>query len=409
VLGAYLVLRRMSLLGDAISHSILPGIVIAFLLTGKIASAPLFIGAVLVGILTAYLTEALTSFGNVAEDSSMGVVYTSLFAFGVLLIHWAQGGNIDLDPGCILYGMIEYVTYDTVPWGGYEIPRALGSISISFVATSVFVLLFWKELKVCSFDPALATAMGVNATLVHYLLMGMVAGVTVAAFEAVGSILVIAMLIVPAATAQLLTDRMRPMIVCASAVGALSAIFGYITAVWLDTSIAGMMAVLAGIQFVLAYLFSPRHGVVSHLYHNFRLSLRIVGEDVLAAIYRREETQSPAARSTSWRDCVRDARGGLAAWFVLPRLVHRQLLEKNPEGGYRLTVLGHRVAGSIVRSHRLWEQYLVEHFDLPLDHLHEPASKIEHYIGPDLQKRLADELERPGLDPHGRAIPPAEQ
>lgn len=403
ILGCYLVLRRLSLLGDAISHGILPGIAVAFLLSGRVAVFPMFLGAMIVGVLTAFFTQALHSVGKVPEDASMGVVFTSLFALGVLLIS-NVASRVDLDPGCVLYGLIEFVPMDTVNLFGFEIPRALESLGLALAATLLFTLVFWKELKIVSFDPGLATAMGINAVVMHYLLMAMVAGVTVAAFEAVGSILVIAMLIVPAATAQLLTDDLNRMMLVAVGVGVISAIGGYVAAVPLDTSVAGMMAVVAGAQFFLAYFFAPRYGLISRVAHNLWLSARIVGEDVIAWMYRDEELGS--ASPASGRECVARAGGGPMGWFAVWRLLRRHLLVRVAGGGFELSVQGRKTAQSLVRSHRLWERFLEENFDLPLDHLHAPASRIEHFIGPDLQARLAEELEEPGKDPHGRAIPP---
>src|SRR5918994_3305172 len=142
LLGCYLILRRMSLLGDAISHAVLPGIALAFLLTGQISAWPVFLGAMALGVLTAFLTHTIHSFGNVPEDASMGVVFTSLFAVGVILITHAAA-NVDLDPGCVLYGLIEFVPLDTVTLLGREVPRALQTMGPVVVATVLFVLLLW--------------------------------------------------------------------------------------------------------------------------------------------------------------------------------------------------------------------------------------------------------------------------
>jgi manganese/zinc/iron transport system permease protein len=405
LLGCYLVLRRMSLLGDAISHAVLPGIAVAFLLSGRIGVGPMFLGAMAVGVLTAFLTQALHGFGKVPEDASMGVVFTSLFAVGVLLITVAAA-DVDLDPGCVLYGLIEFVPLDTVTVLGRDVPRALQTMGLALVVTIGFVLLLWKELKLVAFDPMLASAMGYNATMVHYLLMAMVAGVTVASFEAVGSILVVAMLVVPAATAHLLTDRLGGMMAWSAAVGAVSAVGGYVAAVRWNTSVAGMMAVAAGLQFTLAVFLAPRHGVLSKVAHNLALSLRIACEDLVAMLYRAEEAGDASGASRA--QCASAAGGRLARWLALPWLRRRGQVAFDAGGRVHLTDAGRRVAHGLVRSHRLWESYLSQHFELPPDHLHEPASRIEHYIGPALQEQLAADLDRPAVDPHGRAIPPAD-
>jgi ABC-type Mn2+/Zn2+ transport system permease subunit len=408
ILGCYLVLRRMSLLGDAISHAVLPGIVVAFLFFGK-APLPALAGAMVVGMLTTYATQALSSSGGVAEDSSMGIVYTSLFALGVFLLT-NVARNVDLDPGCVLYGAIEFVPLDTLDICGIQLPRALLPMGAALAATLVFVALLWKELKIVCFDADLALALGLRSGLVHYLLMGMVAVVTVAAFEAVGSILVVAMLIVPGATAHLLTDRLDRMLLYAVGVGIVSAVLGYWGAVYLNTTVAGMMAVAAGGQFALAVLLAPRHGLVSKAASSFALSLRIVAEDLLAMLYRAEEL---SARSTeparlSWPQCAVALGGGPAAWLSVLAARRRGRVRVVSGLGVELTERGRESARSLVRSHRLWEAFLVEYFDLPLDHLHAPAERVEHYIGPQLQESLAAAVHATAVDPHGREIPPAD-
>jgi len=269
--GCFLVLRHMSMMGDAISHAVLPGLAIAFLITGTRASFALFLGAAIVGILTAVFTQWISSWGKVDRGASMGIVFTTLFALGLLLIVQAAD-HVDLDPGCVLYGAIEIAAWDigaTLSLGSLviEIPRAALVLGIVCVVNLGIILLLFKELRFTAFDPDLATTQGINAQFMHYLLMTMVAVTTVAAFEAVGSIIVIAMLVTPAATAHLLTDRLSWMLVIASLVGIASAAAGHVLALlvpgWLgfeSTSTSGMMAVATGIFFLFAWLFAPRYG-----------------------------------------------------------------------------------------------------------------------------------------------------
>ncbi len=402
LLGSYLVLRRMSLVGDAISHSVLPGIVLAYLLAGQVTGMPILLGGMIVGVIMVFLTELLHKAG-IAEDSSLGVVYTALFALGVVLLENSDAKRVDLDASCVLYGAIELVSIHTVPLFGVEVPRALSTLSLALLLTLGFIVLFWKELKIVSFDPAVAKAMGINATLVHYLLMAMVAGVTVSAFDAVGSILVVAMLIVPAATAQLLTDRLGWMLTWAAVVGALSAVLGYVFGQ--STSLAGMMTLAAGGQFLLAVLFAPRHGLLSKVIRNARLRFRIVGEDLLADLYRKEE-QAGQPVLLPVREISQTA-GGVGTWLVLPVLRWYGQVRRTADGQVTLTEQGRELARSLVRAHRLWEAYLEENLDLPRDHLHEPAARMEHFLGPDFQSELAAQLRQPATDPHGRDIPPS--
>ncbi|MEO0509508.1 MAG: metal ABC transporter permease [Verrucomicrobiota bacterium] len=286
LLGNFLVLRKMSMMGDAISHAVLPGLAIAFLFTGARTSFSMFVGAAIVGLLTAVFTHWISRFGNVDQGASMGIVFTTLFAFGLLLIVQAAD-HVDLDPGCVLYGAIELTPLDVV-WRpevfslSLGVPRAALVLGGVLLLNTSFVLLFFKELRISSFDPELATTTGINANLMHYLLMIFVAITTVAAFEVVGSIIVIAMLIVPAAAAHLLTDRLGVMVVISAILGALAAIFGHLSALlvpgWFgyeSTSTSGMTAVVAGLIFTAVLFCAPRHGVLIRLKRAYGKTPRI--------------------------------------------------------------------------------------------------------------------------------------
>lgn len=408
-LGCYLVLRRMSLLGDAISHSVLPGLALAFILTGSISGWWMAVGAAALGVLTAFLTQAISHLTNVPEDSSMGVVFTSLFAIGVILIT-RVASQADLDPGCVLYGLIEFTPLDTIPLLGVEVPRAFQTLGPALVITLGFVGLFWKELKIVSFDPALAQAMGFRVGMIHYVLMAMVAGVTVASFEAVGSILVIAMLIVPAATAHLLTDRLVGVMFWSNAVAILSAVLGYWLAARWNTSVAGMMAVVAGALFTLAVFAAPKHGIVSQFVSRLRVTLRIAREDILAQLFRAEEAS--AAVLNRAKGVLTMAKGVLPrAKGVLPRLAEFQLYSfgqiKRDRTVWCLTPEGRSAAAELVRGHRLWEAFLSARLDLPADHVHPAAERMEHYLDSTLREQIAADLADPRHDPHGRLIPPS--
>jgi len=434
LLGNFLVLRRMSMMGDAISHAVLPGLAIAFLVTGSRGSVAMLIGAAIVGVLTALLTHWIHSAGKVDEGASMGVVFTVLFAIGLVLIVRAADA-VDLDPGCVLYGAIEYAPLDTafsidapapvaralgVPLGAdiaarvpIYIPRAALINGAVLLLNALIVLLLYKELRISSFDPALATTLGINATFMHYLLMSLVAITTVVAFESVGSILVIAMLIVPAAAAHLLTDRLGAMILISLLLAGASAVLGHVLALhapgWFgfrgDTSTAGMMAVAAGALFTLAVLFAPRHGVLSRMVYQSALALRIAKEDVLGLLYRLEEAKAAEMLSpTPW--FARQAIGGrpLVAALSIRSLRRQRLVSRRGEA-LILTTAGREAARRLVRSHRLWERYLERHFHIPSDHLHGSAERLEHVTSDQMRQSLRDETGAPSHDPHGKPIP----
>ncbi len=409
LLGNFLVLRRMSMMGDAISHAVLPGLAAGFVLTGSRAGFVMFVGAAATGLLTALFTQWVHQFGKVDRGAAMGVVFTTLFAMGLILIV-RTADHVDLDPGCVLYGAIEMAPYDTVVIDAWEFPRSVVVLTPVLVCNILFVAVFYKELKISSFDPALATTLGINASVIHYLLMALVAVTTVASFESIGSILVIAMLIVPPAAARLMTDRLWTMILVSAAVAVVSAAGGHWVAfnvpAWfgLDaTPTAGPMAVVAGVLFTGGLFLAPRHGLVAKTYHLALLRLRIVMEDVLGLLYRIEETRGGDSKPAGLLAAlgVHPVMGRLA----LSRLrAHAMVIEA--QGGVRLTPYGRTRAATLVRSHRLWEAYLNQNTPLAVDHLHAPAERLEHVTDAGLRARLNQATGKTTEDPHGRQVPP---
>jgi manganese/zinc/iron transport system permease protein len=413
LLGNFLVLRRMSMMGDAISHAVLPGLALAFLLSGSRASPIMFAGAAGAGVLTALFTQWIHQRGKVEESAAMGVVFTMLFAVGLIILVRAAD-KVDLDPGCVLYGAIELAPLDTHRLGGLAVPRAALILLPVLGVNILFVTLCYKELKISSFDPDLSTTLGFPAQLMHYLLMTLVAITAVASFESVGSILVIAMLIVPGATAHLWTDRLLPMILVSTLLAAVSAGLGHLAAItvpaWLgysDTSTAGMMAVTGGLLFALTMLLAPRHGLISRRWHRFSLRLNILREDMLGLLYRLEEMGVGHREAFASPRLLREAMGvgGLLSGWAIGGLVRAGKVRRGPDA-YRLTDRGREQARQLIRSHRLWESYLHRHFVLPVDHLHAPAEQLEHITDNDMQERLLERLEQGDQDPHGRRIPP---
>ena len=407
--GTFLVLRRMSLMGDAISHAVLPGLAAAFLLTGSRASLPMFIGAALVGLLTALFTQALARHGAVEESAAMGVVFTSLFALGLLMVVRAAD-TVDLDPSCVLYGALELTPLDTVRLGALRVPRVVPVLG-GVLAVNVLVLaLFYKEFKVSSFDPELATTLGYPAAFLHYLLMTLVAITAVACFESVGSILVIAMLVVPGATALLLADRLYAVLAIAVLAAVASAVLGHVAAIvvpgWWgldDTSTSGMMTVVGGLLFLGALVFSPRHGMLSRWYRRSVLALRILEEDVLGLLYRLEEWRADQKGSAALLRRALPARRWMR-WLAVVRLRRRGAVHWQG-AALRLLEPGRHAARSLIRSHRLWELYLYRHIAIPADHVHASAERLEHVTGAALRHELTETLASARRDPQGREIP----
>lgn len=402
LVGTLLVVRRMSLVGDAISHAVLPGIVVAVLAGGR-PGGPLVLGAaVATALATVWLTERLSTVSRLAEDASAGVVFTTLFAGGVLLAT-AFASRIDLDPGCILYGVLELVPFDTVPIFGSEVPRGFLTAAGVCAGLGLAAACTWKLQVFTAFDPEAAAAAGIPVGRVTTGLMAATALATVAGFEVVGAILVVALLVVPAATAELLTHRLHRMALLAALLGAGGAVLGYLAAWRLDTSAAGMIAVVLGLQYAAAVLVAPEDGLVTRGVRRLGLAWRVACEDRLAACWRTEESRglgehpAPAARTASGRF--------VDAWLVDIWLAATGRIVRGP-AGWILTALGRDQADMVVRSHRLWESWLGHHAELPADHLHPPAEWIEHHLGAEVRRRIAAEVGARSSDPHGRPIPP---
>ncbi len=261
--GAFLVLQRMAMMSDAISHAILPGIVLAFFITHDLGSPLMILGAAASGVLTVALVELLRKTGLLAEDAAIGIVFPALFSVGVVLIA-RYAGDVHLDIDAVLLGELAFAPFDRFILSGVDVgPRALVIMSAVLVVDLVFIVVFFKELKLTTFDAALAGSLGFAPVLLHYVLMGLVSVTAVGAFDAVGSILVVALMVAPPASAYLLTDRLKPMIYISCGIGALSAIGGYWFARYLDASIAGAMATVAGAAFVLVVFLAPHRGLWS--------------------------------------------------------------------------------------------------------------------------------------------------
>jgi manganese/zinc/iron transport system permease protein len=264
--GVFLVLRKMALISDAISHSILPGIVVGFFITQDLNSPILILFAAITGVITVVLVEAIQKTGLVKEDTAIGLVFPALFSIGVILI--AKNANdVHLDVDAVLLGELAFAPFNRMELFGADVgPKALWVMGTVLLITVVLVILFFKELKVSTFDPGLSSALGISPIVMHYGLMSISSVTVVGAFDAVGAILVVALMIAPAATSYLLTSDLKKMLFLSVIFGVFSAISGYWLANILDASISGSMTTMLGIVFLFVYLFAPRKGLISVMY-----------------------------------------------------------------------------------------------------------------------------------------------
>jgi len=260
--GTFLVLRKMAMISDAISHSILPGIVIGFFVSHDISPLLVFLAA-LTGVLTVVLVEAVNKTGLVKEDTAIGLVFPALFSIGVILIT-RNAGDVHIDTDAVLTGELAFAPFDRFFLNGMDLgPKSLWVMGGILIFNLLLLIVFFKEIKISTFDAALAASLGFSPVIIHYTLMSVTSITTVGAFDAVGAILVVALMIVPAAAAYLLTEDLKKMLGLGALFGAVSALAGYWVAHWLDTSISGSMATILGLVFLFTYLFAPSKGLIA--------------------------------------------------------------------------------------------------------------------------------------------------
>jgi manganese/zinc/iron transport system permease protein len=290
--GVFLILRRMAMMSDAISHTVLLGIVLSFFVVKDLHSPLLILGAAAMGVITVILVELVTRTRLVKQDAAIGLIFPALFSIAVILIsRFARGVHLDVD--AVLLGELAFAPFDRVTFLGLDLPRALVVMSIILLLNIGFISLFYKELKLATFDPALAAALGFSPALLHYALMTLVSLTAVGAFDAVGSVLVVALMVTPAAAAYLLTDSLRRLLALSAIIAVSSAIGGYWLARTLNANIAGSMATAAGIVFVAILLFAPERGLVAQARRRSRQALEFA--QTMLAIHLLHHEDRPEA------------------------------------------------------------------------------------------------------------------
>ncbi len=260
--GVFLVLRRMAMLSDAISHTVLLGIVLTFFATQDLRSPWLLVGAAAMGVVTVALVELLNQTRLVRQDAAIGLVFPALFSLAIILIS-RYAGSVHLDTDAVLLGELAFAPFNRFTLFRLDLPQAVVTVGGILLVQVIFFGLFYKELKLSTFDAGLAAALGFSPVVLHYALMTVVSITAVGAFDVVGSVLVVALMVGPAAAAYLLTNHLGKMLAISALTGAASAISGYWLARALDANIAGSMAAMTGFFFLLAFLFAPERGLLA--------------------------------------------------------------------------------------------------------------------------------------------------
>lgn len=388
VLGCFIVLRNMSLVGDALAHAILPGVVVGFLVAGYSALA-FFVGAVAAGLVTAFAITWIQQKVKTKNDAAIGIVFTSMFSLGVILIsRIAKNDGVHLDLKDFLFGNV---------LGVGDTDLMLTGLVLIYVLISVVV--FYRYLYASTFQSVVAETMGIPVRLLHYFLMLLLSFAVVASLQTVGVILVVAMLITPAATALLLSQRLSRVLFIAGGIGMLSAIVGMILAVALNTPPGPAMALVATSFYVLTVVFAPRRGLVAKAWYRRQRRLLTEREDIVKRVFRLNQKHG-SADPVIIREQLE--LSGRAFTGQLNYLRSKGLLDKS---ALRLTDAGKLLALRLVRAHRLWETYLNQEVGLTPDQIHMEAERLEHLLPEEMLDRVDEALGYPETDPHGSVIP----
>jgi len=387
VLGSFIVLRNMSLVGDALAHAILPGVVFAFMLVGYSALG-FFTGAVIAGLLTAVGITWIQHNVGTKNDAAIGIVFTAMFSIGVMGISWiSRNEGVHLDLKDFLFGnVLGVANSDLYLTAGVTV----------YVVLSVIV--FYRYLFVSTFQAVIAETMGIPVGMIHYFLMLLLSFSVVASLQTVGVILVVAMLITPASTALLLSNRLPVVIGLSAVIGLFAAVLGLLLAIVFDTTPGPAIAVTATLFYVVAVFFAPEKGLVFRFFRNRKLKHRIKLEDGLKEAYRLQQLGELTV------DTLAGKLGTTPSSLqkIVQILRAKGLLEK---GDLKLTSIGVGEAEKLVRAHRLWETYLVTKIGLNNEQIHEEAERYEHLLPEALLDAVDQELGFPSTDPHGSPIP----
>jgi manganese/zinc/iron transport system permease protein len=399
LLGSFIVVRKMALVGDTLSHAVLPGVAAGFLWNMAKDPLAIFVGATAAGLLGTMAVRWVRETTPLKEDTALGLVLASFFAVGICLLTMIQrlptGNKSGLDK--FLFGQAAALGADDI---------RLMAVVTALVVVAVVAL--YKEFLVTSFDAGFASVSGLPVRVIHYGLMLLLAFAIVIALQAVGVVLVSAMLITPAAAAYLLTDRLGRMLWLAGLFGVLAGALGSFLSFLGPTLPTGPFMVLgASAVFGLAFFFGPRHGVVSRWWRHRSRARRVQRENTLKAIYQVLESREFAGEGVSLHELARRRRETVAEAARQAAELRRHGLATLDAPGQQLflTPAGWQMACAIVRNHRLWELYLTNAAHIAADHVHDDAEKIEHVLGEETVRELERRLAYATRDPHGRNIP----
>lgn len=388
VLGTFIVLRNMALIGDALAHAILPGIFIAFVIVGY-SVIGFFIGSVIAGLVTAFGITWVQQNVQTKNDAAIGIIFSAMFAIGIMGISKVSKQGVHLDLSDFLFGTVLGISTE-------DIYLTIG-VTIYVI---VSVILFYRYLFITTFQPTIAKTMGINTKLVHYFLMFLLSFAVVSALRSVGVILVVAMLITPAATALLLSNRLERVLVLAGLIGLIGANLGLTLAIIFDTNPGPAMTVTVTAIYFAAVIFSPQKGLLFSYIRKSKESSLIQREDILRQAIKRDP------KLPLQKEDIKTVLGFTTRQFNsrIQTLLRNRLLKKK-DGELYMTEAGIHRANELVRAHRLWESYLVNEMGMQENEIHEEADRLEHHLTKDILDEVDSSLGFPQIDPHGSPIP----
>ena len=388
VLGCFIVLRNMSLIGDALSHAILPGVFFAFLFFGY-STIGFFMGSVTAGLLTALLITWIQQNIKTKNDAAIGIVFTLMFSIGVIGISWLNNeGGVHLDLKDFLIGSIMGISNEDIILTLLITVYSVGS-----------VILFYRYLFITTFQPVIASTMGISTKMVHYFLMLMLSFAIVAGLKTVGVILVVALLITPSSTALLLSNKLKHVVVISAIVGFIASVLGLILSIVYNTPPGPAMVLVASGMYFTAALFAPEKGLVIRWIRSYKQRQKIEREDILRQAIKHDSTNPlTLAKLTSRLGFEAKKLKGHLRYLVNEGIV---IAGDN----ISLTAKGKGQAQTLVRAHRLWESYQVERMGLTEGQIHDEADRLEHHLTDELLDEVDAKLGFPETDPHGSPIP----
>ena len=396
-IGCFALLRQRALLGDALAHAALPGVVIGFMLSGGKAPLVLLLGAIATSWIGAITVNYIARKSKIKEDAATAIVLSIFFAIGVVGLTYVQKSGAAAQSGLanFLFGHAASLLQGDVL-----------RFSLLALVSLVILAAFYKEFKLLAFDSEFSTALGLRAGLLDIVLTTLIVVAVVVGLQAVGVVLMAALLITPPAAARLWTNRLSRMLMLAAAFGAFSGVAGAYLSYAVPRMPTGPWVVLAATGvFGVSLLVAPQRGIISRTVRFIKLRRLTLEENILKTFYALGEIRQAPQLPVTAGDLHRTRFfAGTSLATGLRRLKRAGLVDLRADH-YELSPTGQARAQEVVRKHRLWELYLSEYMQLPLDHVHRDAEELEHILTPELEAELDTVLERPRVDPHGTPIP----